>query len=123
MLRLNINYLMNLRGIKNSYSFLKKHGFSNHKIRLFHHKANRSVNLDDLEYFCTIFNCTPNDLFDWSPDKSRDIPSDHLLRTLAKDTTLDITELTKNMNPDELKALFNRVKEFKEERKSVNNDQ
>ena len=117
MLRLNIKYLMNLRGIKNPYTFLRMHGFSNHKIRLFQKGANNSIQIRDIETLCVILNCAPNDLFDWTPSGKQDLPGNHPLRKLVKKPAVNLEEFTYDLNPDELAEFYNKVKAVKDEMK------
>lgn len=113
MLKLNTNYLTNLRGIKQSYSFLRKNGFSNHKIRLFHSGNTSSIKLNDLEHLCKILKCTPNDILDWQPDKENKTPENHPLHKLTKKESINLSKITNDMNPEKLVEFSEKVLEIK----------
>ncbi len=118
MLKLRINDLINIRGIKRPFTFLRKHGFSNHKIRLFQSGKANSFNIKDLEYLCEILNCTPNDLFNWEPDVNNMLPDAHPLYKLIKSPDINLAEITTDMSTEEFAEFSKKVLEIKNEVKN-----
>ena len=115
MLRLNIKYLLNLRGNKKQYSYLRDKGFSNHKIRLFFNQESSSVKIRDIEKLCLMFKCTPNALFDWEPNWGQKLADDHPLHSLTKQQSINLADLTVDMSPEELKEFSEKVMNLKKE--------
>lgn len=118
MLNLDVNPILNLKGIQRKYTYLRQNGFSNHKIRYFLNGNSSSVKLNDIEKLCTILGCTPNDLFDLKLNSDEDLPAEHPLRSIAKEERFDITGLTTDMSLAELIEFSRRLKEVKREIKT-----
>ena len=88
MLSLNLQKLFALRGIERPYTFLVKAGISPHSATRLIQSRGKVFRLDHIELLCVKFNCTPNDLVVWSPDKKTTLPDTHPLTKLKKDPSL-----------------------------------
>ena len=121
MLKLSINEIIKSRGIIRPYTFLKKHGFSNHKIRLYQTGEPKLISIKDIEHLCEIFNCTPNDIFNYKPDASSSISEEHPLHKLVKMPVVNLAKITTDMNTEELvKAFYTEKQDFLKEYLSEN---
>ena len=69
MLRFKIDLLLRAKGIKEGYTFLKGNGFSQMTATKFSNSQMTVLRLVHVEKICELFNCTPNDLLEWSPNK------------------------------------------------------
>lgn len=84
MLRINLQRVFKTRGIEKPSFFLQSHGFTITT-------ANRALkgeyvnfSMHTIEKLCLIFHCTPNDLLEWVPPKSGEIPETEPLYTLRR---------------------------------------
>jgi hypothetical protein len=80
MLTLDLNRLLEHREIQNPRAFLVKSGFTYHKAG--HLLKNQIGGLRHLELLCLALNCTPNELFSWTPDKDVRSPKKQALSKL-----------------------------------------
>ena len=118
MLKLSINEIIKSRGIIRPHTFLKKHGFSDHKTKLYQRGNPKSISIKDIEHLCEIFNCTPNDLFNYTPDANSSISEDHPLHKLVKMPSVNLGKITTDMNTEELVEFSEKVLELKNAIKS-----
>jgi DNA-binding Xre family transcriptional regulator len=88
MIKFNIQRILKIKGITepNKY-FIKRGHSSSYAYHLIRNELN-SVSFEKLEMLCLDFNCTPNDLFDYSPTQGQNLPLDHALHKLSKDNTI-----------------------------------
>lgn len=84
MLKLDINHHVSLRGYDNTAQFLRRNGFSNWISHKLVHYQLTNINIRELEQLCTLFRCTPNDLFRWEPEKNQKDAASHPLSALNK---------------------------------------
>lgn len=115
MLKFNVPYLLNFRGVKQHYSYLRGLGFSNHKIRLFLKEANLSLKLKDIEFLCVTLKCTPNDLFNWEPNWGQELAADHPLHSITKHPGVNLADMTSDMSVEEIAEFTKRIAEVKKE--------
>lgn len=97
MLYLNINRVMRLRGIGQSYKMLVKNGFVPATARKLVKNELRRVDLDVIERLCLTLNCTPNDLFAWQPSSDQANPDAQGLIKLKRDPSQDLAKLLGSM--------------------------
>ncbi len=88
MVKMNLKRLFNLRGIKKPMKFLMEKGIT--YSRAYHLSRDLFTRYDNhiIEQICYALNCTPNDLFEFEPDK------EHL-----KDEKLELHKLKKSTLP------------------------
>ena len=109
MLRLNIKRLFGLRGLQNPYRHLVKTGISAPTAwNLLEHRVS-SIQHKHLEKICAYLNCTPNDLYEWIPDRDTLQPESHPLSTLRRnDSPPEYEKMIHNIPIDKI----DRVKDF-----------
>jgi len=109
MLRLNIHRLLQLRGIERPYSFLVRNGFVPQTATNIVNNNIGHIKPPQLEKLCLLLNCTPNDLFDWHPNKDQVVTPDHALHTLTKrsQTTTTLSQAVRELPLDKLQKLTN----------------
>ncbi|WP_320054227.1 helix-turn-helix transcriptional regulator [uncultured Acetobacteroides sp.] len=106
MLKLNLYRILLSRGIEDPYQHLRSNGYQRHKITNLMHGRNATVNLDELEYLCETYGCTPNDLLDWTPsDESKDNKSHPLQPLRRSKTSVSIHKMIDALSPDRIKEL------------------
>jgi len=113
MLYFNIKRLLDLRGIDKQYAFLVKNGFASQTASNMVNNYVGHIKPAQMEKLCLLLNCTPNDLFDWQPDKNSAVPENHPLKSLAKDKSAPpISEMVRDLPVEklsELEAIINNL--------------
>ena len=84
MLSFNIARVLRLRKILKPFTFLRNQGLSSNYATRVANSNIRNINLDQLEELCLLFNCTPNDLLQWSPNPQIENPDSHSLAILCR---------------------------------------
>jgi DNA-binding Xre family transcriptional regulator len=115
MLYFNVRRLLDLRGIENPYTFLMKQGFVSQTASNLVRNRVGHIKPEQMETLCLILNCTPNDLFDWRPDKKSVVPENHALRSLSKENTPSFTQMVKEVPIEKLNRLESFMNELKNE--------
>ncbi|GHN01160.1 hypothetical protein WSM22_26490 [Cytophagales bacterium WSM2-2] len=87
MLKLNVNRILEIKGIENPGSFLMKNGFSRHTAYRLLNNSVRIINYGNLEKLCLLLNCTTNDLFFWEDNTKGKIYKDHVMNKLTHPQT------------------------------------
>ena len=114
MLIFNPRRVFVLRGIENPQGFLVKNGFNPTTAHNLLNTKTRYAKFEYIEKFCALLNCTPNDLFDWKPDKDTVINETHPLNELRrKETTLNNKELIKDIPIERVAEIENLLIELK----------
>ena len=105
MLKLNLIYMMRLRGISSPYSYMKKLGFSHDIARRLALNQAVNFNMNHMEKLCVALYCTPNDLLDYVGESNM-TDANHPLHGLKRDNT-DLESLDKlsKLTPDKLDQL------------------
>jgi len=113
MLKYNLNKLFQLRGIKNPVQFLISKGY--HKDTAYRILKNNAKNLQNyqIESFCKWFNCTPNDLYEWTPDKNEDPANYPALMQLSPIKITDFSLLAKDIPLNKVQELAKKIEELK----------
>lgn len=103
MLTFNFTRLFKARGIDKPFTYLVKNGCSeNFSTRVVNHRIER-MSLKDVEKLCRLFNCTPNDLLQWTPPSGEMVPDDYPLKALIRtDKVIHLTQLLSNIPVDKL---------------------
>lgn len=69
------------------------------------------ISLEYLERFCRDFNCTPNDIFDFRPNKNDNLPPDHALHSLTKkELTNEINEIINALPAEKIQQIHDIIK-------------
>lgn len=84
MLYFDFARILEIKAIKRPFSHLLSLGYSSGYAAKITKNRISEINLDRLEKFCRDFNCTPNDVIGFKPNKNDTIPADHALNTIIK---------------------------------------
>ena len=84
MLSFNLARILVMRGIETPYAFLLKIGVTRSvAYRLTNYRV-ENIKIAHLEKICRALNCTPNDLFEWTPGETDSLAERHSLNSLKK---------------------------------------
>jgi DNA-binding Xre family transcriptional regulator len=72
MLKINVRKVMEARGIFTPYKFMVKNGFTPTTATKISNGDVEYLRLEYIERLCTLLNCLPNDLFDWTPNEKKE---------------------------------------------------
>ena len=67
MLKYNFKRIIRARALDRPFSFLRQAGFSNYLATSICRNRVKRMNLKEIERVCLAFNCTPNELMEWTP--------------------------------------------------------
>jgi len=92
MIKYNFERIFRARGIERPFTFLKRAGFGdNLATRIKNNKVSR-LNNSTIEHLCIALKCTPNEFFEWIPDRDYQVEKGHPLNILKKsDNDVDLT--------------------------------
>lgn len=114
MLHFNIRRILDMRGIEHPYTFLVKNGFVPQTATNMVNNYVGHVKPKQIERLCLLLNCTPNDLFDWRPDKNSVVPDTHALRSLTRtQKAKSVADLARDIPADKLEKLGEMLAELK----------
>lgn len=65
----------------------------------------RQLKVKDVEKLCLILNCTPNDFFDWIPEKNDINMENHPLNALKRSDKIALAQLINGIHMDKLAAI------------------
>lgn len=106
MLHINLNKVFKARGIEQPYKFLVKEGFvpfTAHKLK---NNKVEHIRVEHIEKICISLNCTPNDIFEWSPNDLLDDRKDHPLQKLRKQNKrIEIKKMLEKMSLEKLEEI------------------
>lgn len=115
MLKFNPKNMFSLRGIQKTTGFLVNLGMDYSTASRFLKSKSRFVKVSDIEKLCVALNCTPNDLFIWTPDEKTVLPGGHSLNALNRDGKVkNLQQMVKDIPSDKLgriEALLNELKD------------
>jgi len=103
MLTLYINEFLRKKGYKSGAWGLRKIGMPTSAAYKLSANKVKVIKLDHLEYICTVFDCTPNDLLNYQPDQKDLLEPGHSLLSIQKDDGRPTPlELLKQLKPEEI---------------------
>jgi len=105
MLVLNLKRLIEMRGVKNLRAYLVNHGFTQGEARNLVSGKTQLLRFSLGTRLCEVFDCTPNDLLDWTGDPT------HPLAAISKSKAPDIWKLLENKSPEELEEILRKLSE------------
>ena len=112
MLKFNFQRILKARGVEKPYTYLVTEGFSRNIAVRMNTVMMKTMNLKDLEKQCVRFQCTPNDLLEWIPDRYVTDISTHPLRDLKRtDTSANIKAILSSIPISQLEEIENYIKE------------
>ena len=84
MLRYNIKRILKARFITQPVGYLSKHGFSKPTAQRIVSGRTKNITTKQLEKLCLAFNCTPDDLMEWTPDNQTQLEQKPQLQQLIR---------------------------------------
>ena len=106
MLTLDINPIIQARGVGKPYTFLVKAGISPQSATMIVNSKARVFRLDHIETICEQLNCTPNDLLSWTPKKNLKLHDNHSLNQLIRDKkAFKLQDTLKTMSLEQLNQI------------------
>lgn len=104
MLKANLRQVFESRGVKNPLVLMQKWGISRPTAWNLLDNRVKSISFRHLELICERLNCTPNDLYAWTPGAGVGDVEGHPLRGLMRDdSAADLVETLKELPLDKLK--------------------
>jgi DNA-binding Xre family transcriptional regulator len=114
MLRFNPHRIFALRGINSPTAFLVNLGFRYPQASKFLKGSYEMVKTRHVEKLCVALNCTPNDLYEWTPDAKTVLPESHSLNRLDKGAGMkQMRDLLKDIPSDKLELIAGLLEELK----------
>jgi DNA-binding Xre family transcriptional regulator len=103
MLEFNFTRLFRAKGITTPTTYLMNRGFSDKFATGVARNRYRRFNLGDVERLCKAFQCTPNDLLEWTPEKEDgDTTNHHLASLIRTEKVMDLSRTLNSVSFDKL---------------------
>lgn len=115
MLTLDIFRILESREIQNPLHFLHKNGFNYHTSRRLLSQHFAGISYRNLEKLCLLLNCTPDDLFSWSPDNNSVQTKPALKKLSGRQRKGSILNKLKQLPEDKLEQIRQFVDKVSEE--------
>ena len=115
MLKYNIKYLLEARGITKPLAYLTKGGIT---YQMAHNLINNKVAAIKpavIEKLCTHLNCTPNDLMEWIPEENTQIENHPLKPLMRKQLPQQLQNIMADIPVNKLKQFEEKILELKKE--------
>lgn len=114
MLKLNLDRIFRVKGIDKPNQYLQKIGNSPvYASNLVREKVT-SIKFYKLEQMCIKFNCTPNDLFDYIPNKQNPLEPTHALHSISKtDAISEVNKLLHELPLEKIEQLYELLRQNK----------
>lgn len=111
MLRLDLNRIFKIKGIGKLNTYLVSRGHSSTYASHLMTGKIVSISFAKMEQFCIDFKCTPNDLFDFVPDKGNVLPEGHPLWALQKNLKIEeINTLLHSLSMEQIDGIYRDLK-------------
>ena len=106
MIHLNLKRIFKARGIEQPYKFLVKNGFVPFTAHKYKNGKVEHMRLDHIERLCILLNCTPNDVFEWTPNDLLDDNAGHpLQRIRRREKKIEINSLLAKLSLEKLEEI------------------
>ncbi len=106
MLNLRVKKLMLAKGIAKPHAYLTKLGMNPTTATQILRSNCKNLKVTHLELLCWYLSCTPNELFDWTPDKKyADLPGHALQKIRDQLTETELPKLLKRLNKEQITDL------------------
>ena len=121
MLKYNIARLFKVKGISKPIPYLIKAGFKRNAASRLLNKGEITLKVKQIETICLALKCTPNDLFEWIPDKPELINGNNPLCKLIGDSSgiIDLRKIAEELPFNKLPEFAKKVDEIKKSLLSV----
>ncbi len=111
---INVSHLCALKNIDRPFTFLRSHGFTHNTATQLVNNEIKEINLAYIEKLCIIFNCTPNDLFDYKNTQPLgDNTHNPLIALIKTQVPVNFNELVRNLPLDKLKEIEEEIRKRK----------
>lgn len=118
MLKLDLKRACEEKGIDNPNKFLRSLGFSTHLSSRLLTGYYAHVHLKYIEPICIALNCTIDDLVTWTPDKTKDVPANHVIHKLKIKNENTITQKLTKLPFDKIGQVHSYLDSLNAEEKS-----
>lgn len=115
MLKYNIKYLLDARGITKHLGHLAKAGITYQMAHMLVSNKVAAIKPAVLEKICTHLNCTPNDLMEWIPEENTQTENHPLKPLLHKQLPQHIQNIMADIPVSKLKEFEDKMLELKKE--------
>ncbi len=116
MLSFRPGRVFHLRDVKNPVTFMMKNGINRSTASNLFRGQVTFIRLEHLERLCLLLRCTPNDLLQWTPDKSHAPDAEHPLNSLKREAAArNLAEIVKDFPLDKLDKIEAILEELKNE--------
>lgn len=106
MLQLNLKRIFKARAIEQPYKYLVQNGFVPFTAHKYKNGKVEHMRLDHIERLCILLNCTPNELFEWSPNDLLDDRADHPLQKIrTREKKIEINKILSKMSLEKLEEI------------------
>ena len=111
---LNIAHICAVKNIDRPFTFLRKNGFTHNTATQLINNEVKAINLAHIEKLCLIFNCTPNDLFDYKPTQPvEQLKNNPLTAIIKNQQPVNFNELVRSLPLDKLKEIEEEIRKRK----------
>jgi len=112
MIRWNLKRIFTAKGILAPNKFLIQNGHSKSYASSLMNNTVYSISFKKLEQLCVSLNCTPNDLFDFVPDKKVTLPEGHALHSISKSDMIDeVAKLMQDLPMEKIEEMWDKLRE------------
>ena len=111
MIRLNVNRLLKMRGIKFGAVWLSERGITYKQALRAVNGKTKTVSLDLLLKLCVAFECTPNELLEYKPAAKQGLS--YLTPLMRNQFTASPQELLAHLPQAEVERLLKEIKELR----------
>jgi len=106
MLRINLQRICKVRGVERPTLYLQSCGLTVTTSARAVKGEYENFSMQTIEKLCLIFHCTPNDLLEWTPPKSSNIPGTEPLYALRRlDKVSSVSQLINNASLEQLEKI------------------
>lgn len=107
MLKFNLHPFLKMRRVVNARRYLIDLGINHITAAKLLKGEMTSLRLEHIEKICLALRCTPNDLLEWTPDKSFSTDSAHPIHTLVPHKNVDkLLDKLNTMSYEEMERLM-----------------
>ena len=115
MLKYNIKYLLEARGISKPLAHLTKAGITYQMAHMLVANKVAAIKPAVIEKLCTHLNCTPNDLMEWIPEQNTNTQNHPLEPLIKKQMPQQLQNIVADIPVSKLKQFEEIILELKKE--------
>ena len=114
MLKYNLNRIIKTRMVQQPVGYLKQHGFPKQTAQRLLSGRFKILTTKQMEKLCLAFNCTPNDLIEWTQDDEKLLQQKPALQQLIRsEEPFGLTDIAKEIPFNKLKNFTREIEEIK----------